>query len=133
MAMYVENMDTNIREILDRCREAESVQSQFILYDGTLVTMIHQKVAVSQGTPEVIPEIPLKLGLISGEMSRFEIVQALELSDENPFREHYQRVAITAGLIETTYLDTPQSLCQKYRITKRGKAAIRAKNRRRDA
>ena len=132
MAMYVENMDTNIREILDRCREAESVQSQFILYDGTLVTMIHQKVAVSQGTPEVIPEIPLKLGLISGEMSRFEILQALALSDEKPFREHYQRVATTAGLVETTYPDTPQNLRQKYRITKRGKAAIHAKNRRRN-
>ncbi len=140
LAKYIERMGTGIRDMIDRCREAGIGEPEFSLDAGTWVTTIRRKVAAPrstpevtpEATPEVTPEVFRMLSVISGEMSRAEIMQALELSDEKHFREHYQQVAVTAGLIEMTRPDTPQSPRQKYRITERGKAAIRAKNRRRD-
>ena len=65
------------------------------------------------------------LAVITGEMSRNEIQQALGLRDEKHFRENYQQVAVKLGLIEMTIPDKPQSRLQKYRLTEKGRAWLK--------
>ncbi|MBE0547872.1 MAG: putative DNA binding domain-containing protein [Rubrivivax sp.] len=73
-------------------------------------------------TPEVTPEVARLLGVIRGEMSRSELMAALRLSDEKHFRQQYQQVAVSLGLLEMTIPDKPRSRLQRYRLTPRGKA-----------
>jgi len=56
------------------------------------------------------------------DMNRAEIMEALGLKDEKHFREHYQQVAVAAGLIEMTIPDKPKSSKQRYRLTALGKS-----------
>ena len=77
-----------------------------------------------QVTPEVTPEVTRMLRVITGEMTRGEIMSALELKDEKHFRERYQQIGIAQGLIEMTIPDKPNSRHQKYRITAKGKATL---------
>ena len=67
--------------------------------------------------PEVAPEVWRMLRTVNGEMTRQEIMDALSLRDEKHFREHYLQTAITAGVLEMTIPDKPQSRLQKYRLT----------------
>ena len=73
-------------------------------------------------TPEVTPELARMLSVMTGEMSRAEIMAALGLRDEKHFRENYQQYGINEGLIEMTLPDTPRSRKQRYRLTDLGKA-----------
>jgi len=60
-------------------------------------------------------------------MSRKDIQLKLGLKDEKHFREAYQQPAVAAGLIEITIPDKPNSRLQKYRITAKGSACVKAK------
>jgi ATP-dependent DNA helicase RecG len=64
------------------------------------------------------------LGLLICEMARTEIMVQLGLRDEKHFREHYQQVAMAAGLIERTLPDKPNSRLQKYRLTEKGRSLL---------
>ena len=79
-------------------------------------------------TPEVTPEVYRMLRILSGKMSRIEIMTALNLKDEKHFRENYQQVAISMGLIEMTIPDKPKSSKQKYCITEKGKRVVETQN-----
>jgi len=76
--------------------------------------------------PEVPPEVRKMLFVMSGEMTRSEIMKKLGLKDEKHFRENYQQVAVKLGLIEMTIPDKPTSSKQQYRITELGKQYIAA-------
>ena len=75
-------------------------------------------------TPEVTPEVRL-LSVLEGEMSREQIQRRLALRDEKHFRSAYLIPALEAGLIEMTIPDKPRSSKQRYRITPKGRAALR--------
>lgn len=47
--------------------------------------------------------------MVTGEMTRAEMMASLGLKDEKHFREHYQQAAIALGLIEMTIPDKPTS------------------------
>ncbi len=70
-----------------------------------------------QVTPEVTPENRL-LSVLSGEMTRQAIQQAMGLKDEDHFRRMYLLPALEAGLIEMTIPEKPRSSKQKYRLVK---------------
>jgi ATP-dependent DNA helicase RecG len=74
-----------------------------------------------QVTPEVTPEVRRMLAIITGEMSRGEIMAKLGLKDEKHFRRHYQQAGISWGVIEMTIPAKPQSSKQRYRLTDLGK------------
>ena len=78
----------------------------------------------AQVTPEVTPEVYRMLKILDGKMSRIEIMKALNLKDEKHFRENYQQLAISMGLIEMTIPGKPKSSKQKYCITETGKAVL---------
>ena len=74
-----------------------------------------------QVAPQDTPQVKKLLAVLVGEMNRREILDALELSDRKSMTERYLRPALTAGLIEMTIPDKPNSRNQKYRITAMGK------------
>lgn len=55
-----------------------------------------------------------------------ELMSAVGLSHRPTFRQNYLRPALTAGLIEMTIPDKPNSRNQKYRLTAKGKHFIEA-------
>ena len=71
-----------------------------------------------QVSPQVTPQVKALLGALQGEMSRNELMNALDLSDRKSFRERYLLPALKAGLIEMTLPDKPNSRLQKYRLVK---------------
>ena len=79
---------------------------------------------VSTSTPEVTqedtPEVRL-LSVLTGEMPRQQLKEALGLKDDEHFRKAYLLPALEAGLIEMTIPDKPRSSKQKYRLTDKGR------------
>ena len=55
-------------------------------------------------------------------MSRKEIQEELKLSDKVNFRINYLEPALTAGLIQMKYPDSPNHPRQKYLLTEEGRA-----------
>ncbi len=80
-------------------------------------------------TPEVAPEVKKMLAMLNGAgnaMSRREMQQQLDLSDEKHFREFYLQPAVAGGLIEMTVPQRPTSRLQKYRLTRKGSQLLTA-------
>ena len=75
-------------------------------------------------TPEVTPEVNRMLTVLMGEMTRTELMIALELNNEKHFRQNYQQVSIAQGLLEMTIPGKPNSRLQKYRLTSKGQALL---------
>lgn len=84
------------------------------------------KRATPEVTLEVVPEVFNLLLVMDGEMSRREIMRQLGLNDEKHFREHYQKRAVKAGVIELTIPGKPNSPLQKYRLTAQGRALVQS-------
>jgi len=70
-------------------------------------------------TTEVTPEVRL-LSVLTSEMTRKQLKEALKLKDDEHFRKAYLLPALDAGLIEMTIPDKPRSSKQKYRLTDKG-------------
>jgi hypothetical protein len=56
-------------------------------------------------------------------MSPTELVLTLGLKDRRNFRDGYLAPALSAGFVERTIPDRPNSRLQKYRLTAKGQAA----------
>lgn len=129
LAQYIERMGTGTEDMINRCRAAGLPEPEFGLRGGFVVTLRRRPELALEAvtpvlTPEVTPEVLRMLEVISGEMSRAQIMAALGLSDEKHFREHYQQAAVAAGLIEMTIPEKPQSRSQKYRLTHKGRERL---------
>ncbi|WP_229805334.1 Fic family protein [Saccharospirillum salsuginis] len=82
---------------------------------------------LTSSTPEVAPEVTPEVRLISilsGEMTRQQLKEALGLKDDEHFRKAYLLPALDAGLIEMTIPDKPRSSKQKYRLTDKGRQVM---------
>ena len=73
-----------------------------------------------QVTPQVAGEVRL-LEVISGEMNRKQIQEALGLKNTKHVRKTYLLPALQAGLIEMTIPNKPRSSKQRYRLTTAGR------------
>ena len=79
-------------------------------------------------TPEVAPEVGSEIRLLrvmSGEMTRQRLQEALYLNDDEHFRKAYLAPTLRAGLIEMTIPDKPRSSKQRYRLTPAGRRYLR--------
>lgn len=65
---------------------------------------------------------------LTGELSRSELQNLLQLKDPEHFRTRYINAALEAGLIELTQPDKPNSSKQKYRLSPMGMRVKRARN-----
>lgn len=74
-----------------------------------------------QVTGQVTQEVKSLLDCINGDMTRAQIMDALNLAGRDNFRNLYLTPALEAGLIEMTIPEKPNSRLQKYRLTELGK------------
>ena len=135
-AGLIESWGRGIERIQNACKSAEyAPQVQWQLEtDGIWTVFYYASAYVKQinhtsmlatpevtpeATPEATPEVLAMLDVINGEMTRQEIMQAMNLKDEKHFRLHYLQRALSLGAIEMTLPDRPQSPKQKYRLTKK--------------
>ena len=58
-------------------------------------------------------------------MSREALQSLLALKDRKSFRERYILPALQEGLIEMTIPEKPRSSTQKYRLTEKGRQALK--------
>ena len=135
-AGLIESWGRGIERIQNACKSAEyapQVQWQLetdgiwtvFYYASAYVkqinhtSMLATPEATPEATPQATPEVLAMLDVINGEMTRQEIMQAMNLKDEKHFRLHYLQRALSLGAIEMTLPDRPQSPKQKYRLTKK--------------
>ena len=92
-----------------------------------MLTMIRDAVlgSTQQVAPQVTPQVRQLLRILSDVgndgLSRKELLEASGLRDRNSFTERWLAPALSAGLIEMTIPDKPNSRMQRYRITGAGK------------
>ena len=72
----------------------------------------------------------LLLPLCRETHTRTELQEELSLRDDEHFRTAYLLPAMAAGLLEMTLPDKPTSRLQKYRLTEKGRAWLKATGRR---
>ncbi len=77
-----------------------------------------------QVTPQVTPQVMALLKAATQELSRHELMNALNLKDRMHFSSSYLTPALSAKLIEMTQPDKPNSNQQKYRRTAQGQAVL---------
>ena len=77
--------------------------------------------ATGQATEQVSEEVQKSVSVLQGEMKLKELMDALELSHRENFKNNYLEPAMKAGLIEMTHPESPNQQNQKYRLTKQGK------------
>ena len=131
---------TVIRRIRDGAREQECPEPEFeadrfvtvtfrpnpevreVSGDDRITPQVTPEVAgqvTGQVTGEVAPEVRL-LRVLSGEMTRQDIQEALGLKHRDHFNQAYLLPTLQAGLIEMTIPDKPRSSKQRYRLTPAG-------------
>ena len=81
--------------------------------------------ATPQATPQVTPQVNELLSVLSAPLSMAEILKALGKSDRENLRKNQLKTALELRLIELTIPEKPKSPKQKYRLTRRGIAALR--------
>jgi|SRR3989339_1413404 len=110
-------------------KSTENAESSvFIEFMLKMILRAVSSLSTPEVTPSVTPEVSKMLLILKGEVARKEIQQKLGLKDEKHFRIAYQQPAIAAGLIEMTIPDKPNSRLQKYRLTPKGIAFVKEKN-----
>ena len=120
--------------MIERCREAGLPEPEIRLDAGSWVTTIRRKPTsgevTPQATPQATPQVEKLLGVLQGEMSREQIMNALALKDRKYVTKDYLRPAVEAGVIEMTSPDKPRSPLQKYRLTAKGLETLKKKTER---
>ncbi|KAE9646188.1 transcriptional regulator [Pseudomonas sp. PB103] len=78
------------------------------------------KSAAGHSTMEVTMEVAALLKVVSGEMSRRELQDAMHLKNADHFRKAYILPALAADALEMTVPEQPNSRLQRYRLTTKG-------------
>jgi hypothetical protein len=93
-------------------------QSDAASFIAFMLRMILETVNTSPPdvTSEVTPEVGL-LSVLTGEMTRQQLKEALGLKDDEHFRKAYLLPALQAGFIKMTIPEKPRSSRQKYPIS----------------
>jgi len=73
-----------------------------------------------QVTMQVTTQVEALIKIFSGEHTRQDLQDKLNLANRENFRQNYLQPSLDEGLIELTIPDKPKSSKQKYRLTKKG-------------
>ena len=136
---FIEKAGTGIRRIRDEAREQGCPEPEFKIRGAFFVVVFRPDPEVraleDQVTGEVTGQVTTStpqdtpqdtgtvrlLEVISGEMNRRQIQEALGLKNTKHVRKTYLLPALQAGLIEMTIPDKPRSSKQRYRLTMAGR------------
>ena len=124
---FVEKAGTGIRRIRDEASAQDCPEPQFEANSFVTVTFRPnpevraeaEERPMNRVAGEVAGEVRL-LQVMSGEMTRQRLQEALGLKHEDHFRKAYLIPALRSGLIEMTIPDKPRSSKQRYRLTAAG-------------
>ena len=120
---FVEKAGTGIRRIRDEASAQDCPEPQFEANSFVTVTFRPnpevRAEAEERPMDRVAGEVRL-LRVMSGEMTRQRLQEALGLKHEDHFRKAYLIPALRSGLIEMTIPDKPRSSKQRYRQTAAG-------------
>jgi ATP-dependent DNA helicase RecG len=145
LARYVEKAGSGILDMIALCREAGLPAPGFRQEGGEFVQTLWrpepveaveeetgqataQVTAQVQGVEEELPvEMQRLLHATIGEMAGRDIQERLGLKHREHFRKVYLIPALAAGLIERTVPGNPTSQRQRYRLTKKGREWLAAR------
>lgn len=129
---YIERMGTGTADIV-RLATENNLQEPVFEQNEDFKTIIFRPSSnqVPPKYPLSTPQVPLKyptssieimslIAIIEGEMSRLEIQNSIGLKDAKHLRENYLEPALTAGLIQMKYPNSPNHPKQKYLLTELG-------------
>lgn len=127
LAQYIERAGTGTLDMAILSREAGLKEPQFRFEHGQFIQVLWRPVEVTpqaahQAAPQVTPQVEGLLKVMTGEHTREQLQDLLQLSDRKNFRLGYLVPALEEGLIERTIPDRPQSRSQRYRLTRAGQA-----------
>ena len=74
-----------------------------------------------QPAGQVSEEVHKVVSILRVEMKLKELMDALELSHRENFKNNYLEPSMKAGFIERTHPESPNHPNQKYRLTQKGK------------
>ena len=81
---------------------------------------------VEPGSRQATDQVENLLRLLcEGEKTAKHCMEEIGLTHRPTFRENYLNPALAAGLVERTIPDKPNSRLQKYRLTERGRKAVK--------
>lgn len=110
----VEQIGSGVQRIRDLCREHGVAEPKFEISENWVT------VAFQRETGQVTPQVEKLIGVLQEEMTRGEIMSAMDLRDRMHFFKEYLQPALKSGLVEMTIPDKPRSRMQKYRLTEKG-------------
>lgn len=120
----VEHLGSGILRIVKAYgREAFEIRKSFVR-----VVLPYAK-PIDGVTPQVTPQVLRMLQCMKGEVSRAEMMAALNLKDRMHFSRDYIAPALEIELIEMSIPDKPNSQLQKYRLTDKGREVLKKESR----
>jgi hypothetical protein len=120
LAMLTENQ----YEVKEK-RESPGAGAPSFIDDDMFTTVVPLAPVANEVTGLVTPQVGKQLEALPGEMSRAELMEKLRMKDRMHFRMDYLQPSLAAGLIEMTIPNKPRSSKQKYRLTDKGRQAMR--------
>ena len=124
LAGYIEQLGTGIEEMYKRLEEHGLPEPKFVQeHDFKVIVSRPTMQDTMQDTMQVKNEIKELILILSGDMTRTELQERLNLRNRDHFRRMYINAALDEGWIEQTMPDKPTSKYQKYRLTEKGKKA----------
>ena len=114
----VEQIGSGIRRIRDVCLEYGVAEPIFEVSHDWLTLTFPRQEAIP--TAQVTTQVRQLIVVIEGEMTRAELMTAMNLKNRSHFSRAYLQPGLEAGLIEMTIPDRPRSRTQRYRLTASG-------------
>ena len=121
----IRDQQTDYYKVLAACDKAGSstLLIEFLL--RALLTALRESAGTDQVADQVTDQVAALLRVLGKETrTALECMKRLKLSHRPTFRTNYLQPALTAGLIEYTIPDKPQSRLQKYRLTAKGRTRL---------
>jgi Fic family protein len=113
-------------KVLSACDQAGNSTAFIEFLLNALRTALRQSAATDQFSDQVSDQVAKLLRTLrKSPLSALQAMTQLNLSHRPTFRSNYLNPALAAELIERTIPDRPKSRLQKYRLTPRGKAALK--------
>jgi ATP-dependent DNA helicase RecG len=125
----VEEVGSGVRNVNKYLPFYSKIGKSEFIEDDMFVTNIYlgtpEGEATLQATPQVTlqatPQVKKLLLICEGEMTKKQLMSALNLKDREYFRKDFLQPALEKGLLEMTFPDKPNHPGQKYRLTEQGK------------
>ena len=129
---YIERLGTGTSDMIKLAHQSDLKEPQFVQDDQFTTTLYRPSTdQVPTEYPASTQQVPSKypastqqvinlIKILTGEMSREEMQNTLELLDRENFRSSYLKPALEAKFIERTFPKSPKHPNQKYRLTKLG-------------